>query len=61
MYNIMYAHYRINTVEYKWLKHVKNILDNCGISFIWLSHSITICSLPELIRVTLRDQYSQTS
>ena len=23
MYNIMYAHYRINTVESKWLKHVK--------------------------------------
>ena len=22
MYNIMYAHYRINTVESKWLKHV---------------------------------------
>ena len=59
MYNIMYAHYRINTVESKWLKHVKNILDNCGVSFIWLSQSITICSLPEFILLNLREQYSQ--
>ena len=59
MYNIMYAHYRINTVESKWFKHVKNILDNCGVSFIWLSQSITICSLPEFIRLNLREQYSQ--
>ena len=59
MYNIMYAHYRINTVESKWLKHVKNILDNCGVSFIWLSQSITICSLPEFIRLNLREQFSQ--
>ena len=59
MYNIMYAHYRINTVESKWLKHIKNILDNCGVSFIWLSQSITICSLPEFIRLNLREQYSQ--
>ena len=59
MYNIMYAHYRINTVESKWLKHVKNILDNCGVSFIWLSQSITICSLSEFIRLNLREQYSQ--
>ena len=59
MYNIMYAHYRINTVESKWLKNVKNILDNCCISFIWFSQSITICSLPEFIRLNLRDQYSQ--
>ena len=38
---------------------VKNILDNCGVSFIWLSQSITICSLPEFIRLNLREQYSQ--
>ena len=49
MYNIMYAHYRINTVESKWLKHGKNILDNCGVSFIWLAQSINICSLPEFL------------
>ena len=57
MYDIMYAHYR--TVESKWLKHVKNILDNCGGGFIWLSRSIHICSLPKFIRLNLRDQYLQ--
>ena len=58
MYNIMYAHYRINTVESKWLKHGKNILDNCGVSFIWLAQSINICSLPEFL-AHFKDQYSQ--
>ena len=59
MYNIMYAYYRITAVESKWLNHVKNMLDKCGVSFIWLSQSITICFFPELIRLNIRDQYSQ--
>ena len=39
MYNIMYAYYKNNTVESKWLKHVKNIVDNYGVS-LYGSHNL---------------------
>ena len=60
IYNVIFKTFQDNTFVSPWLKFVKNTLDNCGLSNIWLSQSfLSVKNLTENVRQVLKDQYRQ--
>ena len=60
MYAIVRSMYNRNILKTKWLCNVKNILDECGLSYIWdVSDSIDIKWLVLKVKQMLKDQFMQ--
>ena len=58
MYGIIFR--KFETFTSLWLKCVKNTLDNCGLTNVWLSQSLPSCKQSTLkLRQVLEDQYRQ--
>ena len=45
MYRIIFKKFKNETSTSLWLKYVKNTLDNCGLTNVWLSRSLPSCNL----------------
>ena len=59
MYKILYSHHVNDITKSKWLASVKQTLDNCGYSFIWMHQDVNINRLALLIKQSLQDQLRQ--
>ena len=60
MYGIIFKKFKNETFTSPWLKYVKNTLDNCGLTNVWLSQSLPSCKQLALkSRKVLEDQYHQ--
>ena len=60
MYGIIFKKFINETFSSLWLKYVKNKLDNCGLTNVWLSQSLTSCKqLAPKLRQILEVQYHQ--
>lgn len=62
LYRLLYKLDVTGVYSSPWLLNVKNILNECGLSYIWLSQNINedIESFKNEIKVNLHDQYQQT-
>lgn len=60
LYSALYSHYNIG-FKSKWLNYVKSILDNSGMSFVWLTQGRDIKKdyLKSHILISLKDQFKQ--
>ena len=60
MYGIIFKKFKNETFTSPWLKYVKNTLDNCGLTNVWLWQSLPSCmQLALKLRQVLEDQYRQ--
>ena len=61
MYKIMYDMYTNNQCALPWIKAVNSILDECGLSNVWITQSFpNIRWLVNRVKLNLQDQYRQT-
>ena len=60
MYKLMYELDKKAVCKFKWLDCVKNILDNSGLSYIWITQDPGRPSwLKKIVTNTLKDQFKQ--
>ena len=59
MYRIMYSKHVNNITISKWLTSIKQTLDNCGYSYMWLQEDLNINKSPLIVQRSLQDQYRQ--
>ena len=59
MYKILYSNHVASITNSKWLTCIKQTLDNCGYSFIWMQQNININRFSLVIKRSLQDQYIQ--
>ena len=60
MYNILFKLDRHNTYSAKWITAIKNILNECGLSYIWRTQTFTSeLWLKNFIESILKDQFYQ--
>lgn len=60
LYKVMFISHIENNTKFKWISYIKDILDNCGLSFMWKDQiPINRDLLKNLIKQKLRDQYIQ--
>ena len=60
MYGIIFKKLKNETFISPWLKYVKNTLDNCGLTNVWLWQSLPSCmQLALKLRQVLEDHYRQ--
>lgn len=62
MYRLLYSLDATGTYSSPWLVNIKNILNNTGLSYMWLNQNINgdIESLKQELRTRLHDQYRQS-
>lgn len=61
MYRTMFHLYTNLDVNFQWIDYVKKILDDCGLSNIWISQNFMSESwLKQKIKLSLCDQYRQS-
>ena len=62
--NVLYVYLVNNVYRSPWLAHVKNILDDCGLSYIWNNYFILNTysreNIVSKVKSCLRDQYIQS-
>ena len=59
MYHLVYDRY-MNGKQSKWLKCIKETLENCGLAGVWISHQFRNPKhLATIVKRTLKDQYIQ--
>ena len=61
LYKILCKDFVVNGKHYGWISNVKNIFDECGLSYIWQSqyYAGTKESLVRTVELSLKDQYKQ--
>lgn len=61
MYKIMYNHFINDKYVLPWVKSVKQILDDCGLSNIWINQEFpSVPWLVNRVKLSLQDQFKQT-
>ena len=59
MYRILYSKHVNNITISKWLTSIKQTLDNCGYSYMWLQQDVNIDKFSLIVQRLLQDQYRQ--
>ena len=60
LYTIMYKLHQSNIVQFKWLSHVKSILDECGYYYMWPSQiAPNITEIKTVLKQKLLDNFYQ--
>ena len=59
MYRMLYSKHVNNITMSKWLTSIKQTLDNCGYSYMWLQQDVNINKFPLIVQRSLQDQYRQ--
>ena len=60
LYQLMFKLYDINPSKFKWIKYIKSILDDCGLSYMWTNQlPIDRNSLKSIVKQQLVDQFIQ--
>ena len=60
LYQLMSNDSLLHTYHYKWMKHVENIFNNMGMTYIWMSPSFcSVRSLLERVKLRQNDKFLQ--
>ena len=59
MYNCLFNMYNSGVYKSPWISQVKQILDNCGLSYIWLSQECNTNWLKLAVEQSMKDQFLQ--
>ena len=61
MYNVLLELYRNDTFKSNWLSYIHKILNDCGMSDIWITQGAFLSNnqLKSMIKERLKDQYKQ--
>ena len=59
MYNFLLNLFNTGTYESPWVSQVKRILDDCGLSYIWLTQKCNINWLKLAVEQRMKDQFVQ--
>jgi len=60
IYRLCFEMYTVNDANFAWLKNVHNIINECGLAYIWNTQTfINSDWFISLVKQTLKDQYNQ--
>ena len=61
MYKLLFSLYMKGIIKCAWLENVQNILNNCGLSYIWQQQTFpSIEWLKNMVHEKCKDQYVQS-
>ena len=59
MYRTLYSKHVNNITISKWVTSIKQTLDNCGYSYMWLQQDVNIDKFSHIVKHSSQDQYRQ--
>lgn len=60
LYNVLHSLTQINNYNFKWVECIQNILHECGLSYVWLTHNVENEKwILNVVKQTLIDQFQQ--
>ena len=60
LYSFLHSLTQINNYNFKWVECIQNILHECGLSYVWLTHNVDNEKwILNVVKQTLIDQFQQ--
>ena len=60
-YRLLHQLSQESNINSSWLKYIKNIFDECGLSYVWINQNfLNDVWLKEIVKNSLQDQFKQT-